>query len=488
MATATGPNVLFICTDQQRYDALGPYGNGHIRTPHIDRLAGEGVLFEQCYVQNPVCSPSRASLLTGQYPHAHGLWSNGVSLPADKPLFTRALADAGYDSGMIGKMHLAACFRGRTEPRRDDGLRVYEWAHDPTHGSPENAYHRWLEEHHPDLFAAAMANGPGRSGHEAVGFDTMPTEAHYSHWVGERAIDFLRQGRDPAKPFFLWANFYDPHHPFVAPKEYLDRYDPAALPRPLGGPEDLADRPPVLAEASHKSYAGIARGFAEYGAEEIRGIVAAYYAMVTLIDDEVGRILATLDELGLAGDTLVVFTSDHGEMLGDHGLLLKGPMMYEGAVRVPLILRWPGRLPAGARRPELVQWLDLGPTVLGAAGLPPLSAGQGQSLLPLARGDAGTTGRGWALCEYRDSGHPYDPPVHVTMLRRGRHKLIVHHGAPATGRPRGGELYDLKADPHEGRNLWDDPAAASLRAELQEFLLDVLVATEDRSQPREAYW
>ncbi len=155
---------------------------------------------------------------------------------------------------------------------------------------------------------------------------------------------------------------------------------------------------------------------------------------------------------------------------------------------MPLILRWPGRLPAGARRGALVQWIDLCSTVLEAAGAPPLPGDQGRNLLPLARDDADAAPRGWALCEYRNSGHPYDPPVHVTMLRRGRHKLIIHHGAPATGRARGGELYDLEADPEERRNLWADPAAAAVRVELQEFLLDALVAAEDRGQPREAYW
>lgn len=488
MSMMERPNILFICTDQQRYDALGCYGNSHIQTPAIDALAAEGVLFEQCYVQSPVCAPTRASLLTGRYPRAHGLWANGVALPPDRPLFTRALADAGYDCGLVGKMHLAACFGGRTEPRLDDGLRVFEWAHDPTHGSPENAYHRWLEERYPALRAAAMANGPGRRGHEAVGFDKMPTEAHYSRWVGERTIAFLREKRDAAQPFFFWANFFDPHHPFTAPSEYLDRYDPAALPRPLGRPGELAEKPPIMAEISLASYAGHARGFLDYTPEQLQRVIAAYYAMVTLIDDEVARILATLNELGLDENTLVVFTSDHGEMLGDHQLLLKGPMMYEAAVRVPLILRWPGHLPAGMRRDELVQWLDLCATLLEAADLPPLPGDQGQSLLPLARGEPGAAGRGWALCEYRDSGHPYDPPVHTTMLRRGRHKLIVHHGAPATARARAGELYDLVADPHELHNLWFSPAAAPIRAELQEFLLDALVATEDRSQAREAYW
>jgi arylsulfatase len=485
---ATRPNIVFICTDQQRYDTLGCYGNPHIQTPHLDQLASEGVLFEQCYVQSPVCAPSRASLVTGMYPHAHGLWANGVALPAHHALVTRALANGGYDCGMVGKQHLAACFQGRTEPRQDDGYRVFQWAHDPSHGSPENAYHRWLAEQHPELYAAAIAQGTGRQGHVAKRWDTMPAEAHYSHWVGEEGIAFLRGAHQRAQPFFLWLNFFDPHHPFVAPQEYLDRYDPQALPRPLAGPNGLADRPPILAEASHASYAGHARGFTDHSPDEVQAIIAAYYAMIALIDDEVGRVLATLDQQGLAGNTLVIFTSDHGEMLGDHQLLLKGPLLYEGAVRVPLILRWPGQLPAGERRPELVQWLDLTPTFLDAAGLPPLPRQQGQSLLPLARGDDSATGRGWALCEYRDSGHPYDPPVHVTMLRYDRYKLIVHHGAPATCRARTGELYDLAADPQELHNRWDDPAYAAVRLDLQERLLDTLVATEDRSQPREAYW
>ena len=488
MSAPARPSILFICTDQQRYDTLGCYGNPHIQTPAIDELAREGVLFEQCYVQNPVCAPSRATLLTGRYAHAHGLWANGVALPPHEQLVTRVLAEGGYDTAMIGKLHLAACFGGRTEPRPDDGIRFFRWAHDPTHGSPENAYHRWLAATHPDLYAQAAAHGFGRRGHQAVGFDTMPTAAHYSHWVAEEALAFLGAERDPAKPFFLWLNFFDPHHPFVAPQEYLDRYDPAALPRPVGRPDELATKPPILAEASRGSYAGHARGFTEHTADEIQEIVRAYYAMISLIDDEVRRVLAALDAAGLREETLVIFTSDHGEMLGDHQLLLKGPMMFEGAVRVPLILRWPGRLPAGVRRSELVQWIDLPNTFLETAGLPPLPRGQGASLLPLARGDAGVAWRDWALCEYRDSGHPYDPPVHTTMLRRGRYKLIVHHGAPATRRARTGELYDLAADPDELTNLWADPAHAQTRVELQDYLLDVLVATEDRTPPREALW
>jgi len=478
----SAPNILFICTDQQRYDALGCYGNASIHTPTIDRLAAEGVLFEQCYVQNPVCAPSRASLLTGRYVHAHGLYANGVALPSHEQLFTRALADHGYDCGLIGKLHLAACYNGRTEPRLDDGFRYFAWAHDPYPGSPDNQYHRWLHEQYPELYAAARDTANRQT------FDDLPTEAHYSHWVADRAIEFLRGKRDPGKPFCLFVNFFDPHHPFGAPREYLQRYDPRTLPRPIGVPDELASKPPIQTEASRQSYAGHAPGYATYDGDGIQAIVAAYYAMVTLIDDETRRILEELDVQQLSDRTLVVFTSDHGELLGDHQLLLKGPLFYEGAVRVPLILRWPGHLPRGARRGELVQWLDLCATLVDAAGLPRMARDQGQSLLPLARGDADAPVRGWALSEYRNSGHPYDPPVHATMLRSEHYKLVVHHGAPATGRTRTGELYDLAADPHELHNLWDDPGHRELRMLLEERLLDVLVATEDRSQVREAPW
>jgi arylsulfatase A-like enzyme len=284
------------------------------------------------------------------------------------------------------------------------------------------------------------------------------------------------------------VNFFDPHHPFVAPKEYIDRYDPDSLPDPLGFNGELTTKPPIQQLASDESYAGHAKGYSSYSLHEIKEIVAAYYAMVTLIDDEVKRILDRLDALGLAEDTIVIFTSDHGEMLGDHQLLLKGPMLYDCAVRVPLIMRWPGHLPAGERRTDLVQWIDLTSTFIDLAGLEPMPTAQGTSLLPLARGDAHAPTRGWAICEYLNSGHPYDPGVYLTMLRTGDHKLIVEHGSPVTERMHTGELYDLAEDPHELRNRWDDPDCASDRIRLERTLLDALTATRNRSQPREAHW
>ncbi|MDE0112791.1 MAG: sulfatase-like hydrolase/transferase [Albidovulum sp.] len=488
------PNILLLCTDQQRWDTLGCYGNAQAHTPALDAFAAEGAVFEQCYVQNPICSPSRASLFTGLYARNHGLWANGVALPDHRRMFTRVLANAGYDCGMIGKQHLSPCEGRQIENRFDDGFRVFEWAHDPIHRSPQNAYHRWLRDKHPSLYDGLIPReGDPRgaeAGNKAKGAtpaNTVSANAHFSHWVAERAIAFIGDvERDDGQPFFLIANFFDPHHPFGAPEEFRALIDGDAIPPPIREEGELDRKPDVQRAYSKKSYGGHAPGFAEYTPEEIREIRASYYAMVALVDHEVGRVLSALEERGLSENTLVVFTSDHGEMLGDHDILLKGPMMYDACTRVPLLARWPGRIPAGLRVPNIVQWIDLPATFLDVAGASGADLGQGDSLMSLVRGE--TDWRNWALCEYRDSGHQADPAVHTTMLRQDQYKLVIWHGIPATARETDGELYDLAADPGELNNLYHSPAHRDLRESLKDQLLNVLDATEDRSQPRVSNW
>lgn len=470
------PNILLICTDQQRYDTLGAYGNTHVSTGALDQLARDGTVFERCYTTSTVCAPARASMMTGVLPHAHGLWANGVALPSGQPVFTGLLAEHGYRTGLVGKMHLAACFGGRTEPPYDDSFSSYEWAHDPAHRSPDNAYHSWLRQEFPDLWA----DPPGDGSFDSGPYDDLPAEAHYSTWVASRAVDFIAEA--PAdRPFFLWANFFDPHHPFVAPEEYRGRYAEMTLPGPIRPNIPSDDKPAVQLETSRQSCAGALPGFLDYTEAEIAEIVARYHAMIDLIDDQVARILGALDARGATGETLVIFTSDHGEMLGDHGQLLKGPLFYEGATHVPLILRWPGRVAPGIRSPGVVSLLDLPTTILSAAGVRPPARMQGTDLVAGA-------GPGFAVCEYRDSGHPLDPPVHATMLVTERHKLVVYHGPPASPRRPAGELYDLRDDPDELTNRFSDAAWAGPRAELTGRLLDALVAAEDRSAPRDAVW
>lgn len=489
---ARQPNVLLLVADQHRFDALGCTGSPDVLSPRLDALAAAGTVFETCYVTNPICSPSRASFATGLYPRNHGLWANGVDLSDQHPLVSKAFAEAGYDCGMAGKQHLGPCSTGE-ERRRDDGYRVYAWSHDPINRSPGNAYHRWLAEQHPDVHRRLVleASGSAEAGNtakSATPADVLPVEAHYSHWVAEEAIAFLRDPDRPRdQPFYFHANFFDPHHPFGAPAQFRDLYDADALAGPIGSVAELAGKPPTQAEYSRASYGGHAPGFQEYSETELREARAAYYAMITLVDAEVGRVLDALTEAGELDDTLVVYTSDHGEMLGDHAIMLKGPMLYDPVVRVPLIIKWADDAVRRSRVPEPVQNIDLTTTLLTAAGIAGSMDTQGADLDALAAA-VRPEWRDWALVEYRDSGHGATPPTHTTMLRHRDRKLVVWHGAPATDRPRDGELYDLAADPGELTNLYHRPEHAGLREELKDQLIDVLDATEDRRQPRTAQW
>ena len=481
------PNILFICTDQQRGDSLNCTGASWAVTPNLDKLAGEGALFKKCYVQNPVCSPSRASLFTGKYVANHGLHANGVPLPARHKLFTRTLADAGYDCGMIGKQHLSPCDSWQTEPRFDDGYRVFQWAHGPNHRALENDYHAWLRKKHPDIYAEIF---PDKGANESTAYsnkantgtpiDHVKKEAHYSHWVAECATDFIGESRDQDQPFCLVANFFDPHHSFGAPQEFRDLIDSEAIPAPVTREHELNNKPGEQTFYSKTSYAGVAPGFQDYTEAQICEIRAQYWAMIALVDYEVGRILQALDAAGQTENTLVVFTSDHGEMLGNHQQLLKGPQLYDDLTHVPLIMRWPDKVAAGQSVDALVQWVDLPATLLDVAACAPGQGVQGDSLLPLISGQH-PRWRDWALSEYRDSGFTTDPQIMTTMLRHDQWKLIIWHGSPATQGLRNGELYDLSADPHELYNLFHEPAHATVRQRLKLKLLDVMAETEDRS-------
>lgn len=484
----TRPNILLICTDQQRYDVIGSYLGSAAITPNLNRLASAGTVFEHCYSTSPMCAPSRASIMTGEYPSSHGLWANGVTLPESRSLVSRELADAGYRCGLVGKLHLAAAFQGMTEERLDDGFETFEWAHDPFHGSPENAYHRWLQQNHPEHWAAAQEDvlTPGIKNfkHRNTRFDEMPTEAHYSTWVSERVQAFLTQ--EDERPYFVVANYFDPHHPFAAPQEYLDKYPVGSVAAPVGNRDELSTKPARQTDASNSSYVGHGPSYVDFSPEELDEVRRTYYAMVSLVDDGVGQILAAAEQRNDGRETLVIFISDHGEMLGDHALLLKGPMLYDVAVRVPCIVSWPGHVPSGERFEGFVGLHDLARTFRVAADLPAYERDQGRDIVAVSRGDMAA--RPYAWSEYRDSGYSYDPPAMTTMYRTSDFKLVVWHGDPDEGRPATGELYNVVADPDELVNLWDDPEHLTTRMRLYEELSDVQVKNEDRHQARPAPW
>jgi len=468
------PNVLWICTDQQRYDTIGALGNPSVRTPTIDGLVASGVAFERAYAQSPICTPSRASFLTGRYPSSIGVNRNGnEAFPADVPLLPRLFADAGYDCGLVGKLHLASAHR-RIEPRVDDGYRFWQYSHAPRDDWPEgHDYADWVAARGFRL--ADLVQDPAG----------IPAELHQTTWCAERTIDFITQER--SGPWFVSVNFYDPHPPFVPPRRSAPGHEPGSLPGPRFRDADLEhqgrlaavdfqSRPRPPGALDYRDPLDAARAAA--GSSDARSLTAAYYAMIEFIDEQVGRILAALDASGQRDDTLVIFMSDHGEMLGDHGLIQKGCRFYEGLVRVPLILSYPRAFVPGLRSTALVELIDLAPTLLESIGLPALPAMQGVSLLPIARGERSPDGhRTHVRSEYFDALALPDGSL-GTMFRDDRYKLSVYHGHER------GELYDLVADPDEFHDLWDDPAAQDVKLDLLKRSFDAAIVAMDKGSPR----
>ena len=472
------PNILWICTDQQRYDTIACMGNPHIRTPNLDRLAAEGVAFSHAFTQSPVCTPSRACFLTGRYPRTTRTRQNGQNIPADEVLVTKMLADQGYDCGLSGKLHVSAA-QGRVEQRIDDGYRVFHWSHHPNPDWAENAYIHWLEakgHKWDDLY-----HRPKDSAHAYPG---VPAALHQSTWCFEKSIEFISEERDC--PWLFSINCFDPHHPFDPPPEYLERYDPDALPDPNYTPGEL-DAKPCFQQIDHAgAYGGHGMAIDKLTPRQRREVIAAYYAMIEQIDDQVGRILKALDDTGQRDNTIVVFHSDHGEMLGDHGIYLKGPHTYDCAVRVPLILSWPGHFQSGLVSDALVELVDLTPTLLDAIGMPKPERVQGDSFLNICRGVADPHDhKDYVYTEYYNAltGFKWhDPRPYVTMIRTRTHKLAVQHTLDV------GELYDLEADPAETHNLWDSPDHQAVKVDLMKHVADACAFTTDPMPARVAGW
>jgi len=460
---------LWICTDQQRYDTIHGLNNPHIHTPNLDHLCAEGVAFARAYCQCPVCTPSRASFLTGLYPSTVHQNRNGNAYFTTNErvkLITRRLTDTGYDCALVGKLHIASSWGGR-EHRCDDGYRRI-WFYDE--------YRRWLARQGlapADVFASRPPSpyGERKSGGCRPDIDI---KLHRTTWCADRAIEFMEEQRNG--PWLMSVNINDPHPPYAAPTSYADRYNPAALPRPLFRESDLQ----VQARLDGAYFQTQAKRPPESWQDDI----AHYYGMIELMDEQVGRMLEALERTGQRENTLVVFTSDHGEMLGDHGLQHKGCRFYEGAVHVPLIMSWPGHFRAGLVSNALVELMDIAPTLADVAGIP-LQWTQGKSLLPILTDRAPPeVHRPYVRCEYYDALNmlaPYEPEKHVpcwaTMYRDDRFKLVVYHGLSY------GELYDTVEDPHEFDNLWEASAYADIKMDLLKSSFDASIVIADPGPP-----
>ena len=388
---------------------------------------------------------------------------------------SRILNGAGYDCGMVGKFHLSSSYM-RVEPRLDDGYRLFEWSHAPCWEDhwpiEQQRYHYWLRERGGDFrrdyrsqeLEGWPAKAPGRPG------PGMETRLHEVTWCAETAMDYMSTAL--RKPWFISINMYAPHPAFDPPREFLKRMEVDSMISPAFRDEEMKTQL-RFSKIDHQTK--VPRHPNSY---QDKHMIAAYYGQIELIDSQVGLMLETLESTGQSDNTIVIFTSDHGEMLGDHALNMKGCRFYEGAVHVPLIFRWPGRYRAGLRSSGLVELTDITPTLLEAAGLPVPDYAQGRSLTGILRGDADAgKHREFARSEYWDSLKEPNS-TRANMMRDERYKLVVYHGHEV------GELYDLEEDPQEFNNLWDSHDHRAVKTRLTSRFFDDFILKADIGSPR----
>lgn len=507
-------NVLLITTDQQRADHVGFGGNPDLATPNLDHLAASGTTFRRAYVANPICMPNRSSIVTGRYPSAHGTRVNGIALDPDAETWARVLRRAGYRTGLIGKSHLQPLGVGEEvmgrwlgERAAADGVRRGHepgwdsWEHLARHargwvdvpedyygfdhvrltgGASANAgghYLHWLRDQGADPARLGREHATSRyEGWDQVWASALPEELYTTSYITDEALDFLGRDDVARRGFALWVSYPDPHHPFVPPERFYHRHDPAGVTIP----DTFGD--PHVDSMSHVRRLVDRRGTPDGPVnawapteEQLRHALAVQYGAIEMIDEAVGRLMAGLHDCGLADRTMVVFTSDHGDLFGDHGLLLKHAVHYDAVVRVPLVLRAPG-LPGGQVHDGLASTLDLTPTILDVLGRPGYVGLQGQSLVPALQG--GEQGGRTSLLVEEDEVFGLDGlpgPIRVrTLLTSDGHRYTRFAGQSH------GELFDRSDDPGELDNRFARDRA--LRADLDDVLVERLVEAADTSR------
>ncbi len=498
------PNILLITSDQQHFSTLGTV-NPAIRTPALDRLCREGARFDRAYCVNPTCTPTRASIITGLYPSQHGAWSLGTKLFEDVPVLGDYLVRAGYSTTLIGKAHFQPLKR-RYEYESIEcqplmrNLEYWRQFHGPwygfqhieiarMHGCESHAgqhYAIWLEEHGlknwRDFFEDWPPNPEKARRLRADRHWKLPEEFHYTHWTGERTIAAIERAAAEGRPFFTWASFHDPHPPYVVSEPWAGMYDPEDM-EPGTLVEGEHDQNPIhfrkTQERDPEFWKRANQGEVIHGGHyqarprrELQKDMAVYYGMISFMDREIGRILEALDRLDLARNTLVVFTTDHGHFLGQHGLTAKAIHHYEDLLRIPWIVRWPGRVAAGRVSSDLQNSVDLAPTFLAAAGLEPPVHMTGLDQLP--NWLQGEPVRRWSITE----NHHGTRCFHMRSFVTQRYKITVYRDG------NDGELFDLQEDPGELRNLWHDPAAAEIKARLLHEFLQATLQAESTRMPR----
>lgn len=488
------PNILLISSDQQRADCFGFMGR-KVKTPHLDQLAAEGSHFTNCITPCVVCQPARASILTGQLCRTHGVHDNGIDLNPEigDRGFAGSLGQAGYQTSYFGKAHFSTFHTfaptGTPECLTSSANYPDDWngpymgfqhvelmlvGHNwflpekPPHGQH---YERWFyaDGRGDEKNKLYQENAGDTRGAAQTWHSKLPTAWHNTTWTADRAIEWLKHGRDADQPFCTWVSFPDPHHPFDAPEPWSRLHDPDEVELPENRTRDFEGRPwwheAVLTKEPDgpKKNAEVRKAYSRIppqNDEQLREIIANTYGQLSLIDHNVGRILIALEEAGLSDNTIVIYISDHGDWLGDHGLILKGPMHYEGLLRVPMILRGPG-IKAGEALTAPVSTLDLAATFCDWAETEPQLQQHGQSLDPVLKGEKG---RDFALNEWELLPTRAGVALSLRTVRTERHKMTVDLNSGA------GEMYDLALDPEEMKNLFDSTEHSELRDQLMGYI------------------
>lgn len=522
------PNFLIFITDQHRADHLGCYGNPQVRTPNIDSLAQAGTRFERNYVANPVCMPNRGSIMTSRMPTVHGARSNGVPLPLESVTFADLLAEFGYHTGFIGKSHLqnmedkppllppvsqppgTAKSQQFEEARRDcSEAGAYEQELRSSWQDPEHQlrlpyygfqdvvlcnHHadecfgdwlRWLQREHPER-ATRLGREHGERDPRYIAPQAWKTQldefTYPTHFIADQTSQWIKQHMQtqPEQPFAVMCSFPDPHHPWTPPGRYWDMYKPEDIPVPktLDVDGEIAPHVRWLQEERKNGQARLdgPRLFAA-SAREVQEMIALTYGMITNIDDRIGMVMDTLRACGADENTVVIFTSDHGDLMGDHGIVLKGPLHYQGLIRVPMIWREPQRPDNHTPvRADLTSSIDLGTAILNRAGIAPPNGMQGRPLFS-PEGVPVSSGRDAVLIEENQQRAylGFERPVKVRTLVTEQHRMSVF----AEGE--WGELYDLSADPLETHNLWNDARAQPTKWKLMQRLVQLLMEHSDSS-------
>ncbi len=509
------PNFLIFITDQHRPDHTGFGGNTVVRTPHLDALAARSVRFDRAIVANPICMPNRASLVTGRLPSLHGTRYNGISLDWSANTFMRVLRQRDYHTAYFGKSHLQNMAENKhvrdaifkDAPAEDARLSPYpegwdDWENAQRHreervevppdfyGLDEVAftsmhsdvcsghYYQWLLEQGVDpTELQGRSNAlPFESTTPQIWRTALPEELYPTRYVTSRTLEYLsRRKSEPEVPFVAFCSYPDPHHPFTPPGRYFDMYDPKEIPLPASFDDPHRDSlKHYQARLAHRGKQVAFMAPFSPTEEQYRQMAAAEYGMISMIDDGIGEVLAALDASGLAHDTVIIFTSDHGDMFGDHGMMLKASMHYEACLRVPLLISSPGREPGVCG--SLVSTLDLAQTVLGLADCPEYEGMQGNSLVSLLDRPEGSL-RDHVLVEEDEM---FDlallgQPLRMRTLVTEQARLTLYRGTDE------GELYDLQSDPGELNNLFARRESRALRAHMLERLARLQMEYADSS-------